>query len=211
VLAVVSISIAMNTGINSVNAQDYDSLYGTLKVLFEPVQVEGELKACTLVYAASQADHRDGKIIGVGGHIGLQVSGTNLGLKMKVGLKKVEKMSQMVPPHFAYLQTKFHSTAKVEQKAFNADGGRYYSCSLNDKSVMGLYREMMISKKITVGFNREKGGMDVLVPIDLNVIGVESVGDRQVRKRSKETTRNFTECNSKLMDELKHKLEAEKE
>ena len=117
----------------------------------------------------------------------------------------------LVPPYFAYLQTKSHSTAKVKQDAFNADEGRYYAYSLNDKSVMGIYREMMASKKITVGFNREKGGMDVLVPIDLNVIGVESVGDRLVRKRSKETMRNFTECNSKLMYELRHKLEAEKE
>jgi len=38
------------------NAQEDDSIVGTISVSFQPIQVSGELQGCTLVYNAVQND-----------------------------------------------------------------------------------------------------------------------------------------------------------
>ena len=109
----------------------------------------------------------------------------------------------IVRPNFAYLQTKSHSTAKAKQQTANGDEGfRLFAYSLYDTPIMSLFEEMMDSRKITIGFNRKKNGMDVAVPLDLDVIDVEDAGgDKVVRKRSKETVENFTNCFLTLLNQ----------
>ena len=69
--------------------------------------------------------------------------------------------------------------------------------------------EMIKSGKVTMAFNRVKGGMDVLVPVDLDVIDAEYKGDKVVRKRSKESLANFNDCFGKLLDQAVSSLNKE--
>ena len=198
---------------NIANALDDDSIIGTHSVKFQPIQVGGELQGCTLVYMAVQYDsaYLDGSPVVIVGNIGIGQFGANLILTLKVGVKNLVGNGPIVRPNFAYLQTKSYSTAKVKQKAMNGDEGfRLYAYSLFDPTVLNLYGEIMDSGKVTVGFNRKKGGMDVLVPIDLSVSDVEYLdGDKVVRKRSNEAVSNFVTCSTTLLNQAKESLLSE--
>ena len=198
---------------NIANALDDDSIIGTHSVKFQPIQVGGELQGCTLVYMAVQYDsaYLDGSPVVIVGNIGIGQFGANLILTLKVGVKNLVGNGPIVRPNFAYLQTKSYSTAKVKQKAMNGDEGfRLYAYSLFDPTVLNLYAEIMDSGKVTVGFNRKKDGMDVLVPIDLSVSDAESPdGDKVVRKRSNEAVSNFAICSTTLLNQAKESLLSE--
>ena len=195
------------------NALDDDSIIGTHSVSFQPIQVGGELQGCTLVYMAVQYDgaYPDGKPVVIVGNIGINQFGANVILTLKVGVKNLVGNGTIVRPNFAYLQTKSYSTAKVKQKAMNGDEGfRLYAYSLFDSTVINLYGEIIDSGKVTVAFNRKKGGMDVLVPIDLSVSDVEYLdGDKVVRKRSNEAVSNFAICSTTLQNQAKESLLSE--
>ena len=198
---------------NIANALDDDSIIGTHSVSFQPIQVGGELQGCTLVYMAVQYDdaYPDGKPVVIVGNIGTGQFGANVILTLKVGVKNLVGNGPIVRPNFAYLQTKSYSTAKVKQQAANGNEGfRLYTYSLFDPTVLNLYKEIMDSGKVTVGFNRKKGGMDVLVPIDLSVSDVEYLdGDKVVRKRSNEAVSNFVTCSATLTNQAEESLLSE--
>lgn len=197
--------------ISPVYAQDDDSIYGTHSVVFQPVQISGELQGCTLVYKAVQSDsaYLGGKPVVIVGNIGIRQYGAKLILTLKIGVKALVGNESFVRPNFAYLQTKSHSTAKANQQMRDGDKGfRLYVYSLYDTPVMDLYGEMMDSRKVTVAFNRKKGGMDVLVPVDLDVIDAEYLGgDKVVRKRSEETILSFAGCSSTLAKQAERRLD----
>lgn len=192
-------------------AQGDDSIFGTHSVVFQPLQVGGELQGCTLVYRAVQTDsaYLGGKSIVIVGNIGIIQFGANLRLKLKVGVKELVGNRPFVRPNFAYLQTKSHSTAKAKQKAIDGDEGfSLFVYSLYDPSVLALYVEMMDLGKVTVAFNREKNGIDVLVPVDLDVIDAKYPGgDSVVRQRSKKTLANFSDCSLTLMNQTLRSLD----
>jgi hypothetical protein len=190
---------------NLANAQEDDSIIGTHSVWFQPIQVGGELQGCTLVYRAVQNDsaYLDGSPVVIIGNIGIGQIGANVALTFKVGVKNLVENGTIVRPNFAYLQTKSYSTAKVKQQVMDGDEGfRLYAYSLFDSTVLNLYGEIMDSGTVTIAFNRKKGGMDVLVPIDLSVSDAAyPEGGKVVRKRSTEAVRNFASCSTTLMNQ----------
>jgi hypothetical protein len=153
----------------------------------------------------------DGKPVVIVGNIGINQFGANVILTLKVGVKNLVGNGTIIRPNFAYLQTKSYSTAKVKQSARNGNGGfRLYVYSLFDPTVINLYGEIIDSGKVTVAFNRKKGGMDVLVPIDLSVSDAESPdGDKVVRKRSNEAVSNFVTCSATLTNQAEESLLSE--
>ncbi len=203
---------ALNAAFSVAYAQDDNSIYGTHSVVFQPVQVGGELQGCTLVYRAVQADHAylDGKPVAIVGNIGVNRFGENVLLTLKIGVKELTGDHPIVRPNFAYLQTKTKSTAKAKQlvKAQDVDDRfRLFAYSLDDPSVLGMFDEIMSTGKVTVAFNRKKDGMDVLVPVDINVIDAEYPGgDRVVRKRSKSTAMDFSDCVLTLLTDAESSL-----
>jgi len=201
----------LNIGFNLAYAQDDDSIYGTHSVVFQPVQVGGEVQGCTLVYRAAQADsaYLGGKPVVIVGNIGIAQFGTGLWLTLKVGVKELVGDHPFVRPNFAYLQTKSHSTAKAKQQTRDgADGFSLFVYSLYDSSVMALYGEMMDLRKVTIAFNRKKNGMDVLVPVDFDVIDAKYPGgDKVVRKRSSDTMANFAGCSTTLAKQARSSLD----
>lgn len=192
------------------SGKEEESIYGTYGVTFQPVQAGGELIGCSLLYKAAHADHAylNGRAVVILGNISVHQFGGELLFGLKIGVQEALGNHSIVRPNFAYLQTKSKSTAKVKQKANDGDEGyRLFVYSLYDPTVLALFDEMKASGKVTVAFNRRKNGVDVMVPVDLEVIDVEYLSDaRVVRKRSRETASNFHNCFGKLIDQAKTSL-----
>jgi hypothetical protein len=66
---------------------------------------------------------------------------------------------------------------------------------------------MLDTGKVTIGFNRNKDGIDVLVPIDLKVYDAEPVTPQSFRrKRSDEAITQFLGCFQEILDQGISKL-----
>jgi hypothetical protein len=182
-------------------AQD-DSIYGTVKVTFQPVQSLGETWGCTFVYSAVYPDsvYLKGTPVAIDGNISILQFGAKLGLQLKIGVKKLAGVGSIKPPNFAYLKTDNYSTAKAQQVIGDGDAGhRLFDYSLYESSVVGVYNEMLESGKVTIAFNRKENGMDVLVPVDLRVADSKVLKDKKVnREISEKSLHDFAECAARL-------------
>lgn len=188
-------------GVVAALARDERSMYGTQRVEYQSVHLDG-LEGCTLVYQALQADSVDpeAKPVLVSGHIGaFRTRGGSL-LALKIGLKDVVPNAARVHPNFAYLQSRHWSTAKRLNVASELDEGfAAFGISLRDPVGVKLVHEMLDQAKVTIGFHRTEGGADVLVPLDLSVSSAEAVAGWTYRRtRSSDAVMQFRECFDKL-------------
>lgn len=191
----------------SAEASDDDSIFGTHSVVFEPGQSSGILHSCTLVYRAVHPDYayRNGNPAIIVGSIGVRYFGakSRMILTLKIGVKDISiPNAPFIRPYFAYLQTPNAATAKSTHKSMNGDEGfRLIAIELNETTT-NLVMEMLEANKVTIGFNRKKDGLDVLVPIDLTVFDAEvSDAGKVVRKRSNEATTQFLGCFKKILEQ----------
>ena len=210
--AAISLSLVITSpAYSQTAARGDDSIAGTHAVTFQPTQVGGTLVGCALVYRAVQFDHAylGGEPVVAFGNIGVNQTGGRIGLTLKVGIKALYEDAPFVSPNFAYIQTKNASTAKVKQSGQEVEKGfRYTVYSFFDPAVQSVFDDMVKSQKVTVAFNRQFNGLDVLIPIDLNVIDATYPGGNSVaRVRSKETMNDFLGCFTKLLDQAKSSLD----
>jgi len=182
-------------------AQD-DSIYGTVKVTFQPVLSLGNTLGCSFVYSAVFPDeaYLKGTPVAIDGSISLFQFGEKLGLQLKVGVKKLAGAGSVKPPNFAYLKTENYSTENVRRVIRDGDTGhRLFDYSLYEPQVVGVYNEMLESGKVTVAFNRKKDEKDVLVPVDLRVIDSKVLRKKKVnREISDKSLHAFVACAAKL-------------
>lgn len=183
-----------------------DSIVGTHWVKFQPIQVGGALQGCELVFLAVAADrvYLKGNHVAVNGSIVFGGTGKAPGLTLKIGLKDLTLGSPFERPAFAYLQTASVSTAKAKQQSFDGEEGyKVFVYSATDTAILGMLKEMMSTSKVTIGYNRKSGGMDVLVPLDLMVTDSEYTGTQKVlRKHSPDAALGFADCNVKVIDSI---------
>lgn len=185
-------------------AQDDASIYGTHSVVFQPVRSSGVLRSCTLVYRAVQADYayRDGSPIVIVGNIGVHQD-ANMILALKIGVKDLDvPNAPFTRPYFAYLQTANLTTARSRHEALDGDEGfRLIAVDLSEASTKLLF-EMLDTGKVTIGFNRNKNGIDVLVPIDLKVFDAEPLPPQSFRrKRSDDAITQFLGCFHEILEQ----------
>ena len=185
--------------------QDDESIYGTHSVVFQPGQSSGVLHSCTLVYRATQADYayRNGNPVMIVGNIGVRRFDTKMILTLKIGVMDIDvPNAPFTRPYFAYLQTPNATTANSHSETRDGDEGfRLIAIGLNDTTGKLLF-EMLESGKVTIGFNRKKDGLDVLVPIDLKVFDAEYPDSGNVvRKRSNDAITQFLECYRELLEQ----------
>lgn len=192
------------------HAQTDDSIAGAHAVTFQPTQVGGTLVGCALVYRAVQFDYAylGGKPVVAVGNISVNQTGGQMGLTLKVGVKALTGDTPFVSPTFAYIQTKNASTAKVKQSGQEVEKGfRYTVYSFFDPTVQAVFDDIVMSHKVTIAFNRKVNGLDVLIPIDLDVIDATYPGGNTVaRVRSKATMNDFMDCFLKLLDQADSSL-----
>lgn len=206
------VGMVLGCAVLSAKAAD-DSIAGAHSVTFQPVHAGGTLLGCSLVYRAVQFDHAylGGKPVVAVGNIGVYQTDGKMAFTLKVGVKPLTGNSPFVSPTFTYLQTKNASTAKVKQTGQEVEKGfRYVVYSFFDPTVQQIIDEIIESGKVTLAFNRKPNGMDVLVPIDLDVIDATYPGGNSVaRVRSKETMNDFLVCYKKLLNQAMTSLKKE--
>ncbi len=195
----------------SAAAEDH-SVFGTHWVKFEPVQIAGDLKGCSLVYLAVTADraYLNGDTVAVNGSVQIRDrDGTAGGLMMtlKVGLKELASDQQFQRPAFAYLQTGAGSTAKANQVPLDGDPGyKLFAYRALDPQVAETLKGVLTNNSIAIGYNRKADGIDVLVPLDLTVVDSEYTDDQTVhRKRSSDVLVNFSACTKKVLASVERK------
>ena len=191
-----------------------NSMVGTHGVEFEPMLAQGNLQGCSLVYRAVQLDraYLNGAPVMLTGNITIGLNGTNMGLAFKVGLTNLLTNEGVIRPNFAYLKSKKNSTAHISQKTSEGEGGHSFTVySYFDPEVQGILDDILKSKKVTVAFNRKDGGLDVLVPIELDVAdSTYPKGDTVLRVRSGETMKNFMGCHMALLDQAMKQIDKKK-
>lgn len=190
-------------------AEADNSAFGTYPIAFQSVQAGGTLKGCSLVYTALVADfaYLRGQPVMVNGNISTFHESGSVVLGFKVGVKEIGEGKQWTRPHFAYLQTASRSSAKERGVQKDADEGyRLFVYSLYEPKILELLGELVESRRVTLAFNRKEGGLDVLVPLELDVIEANSVGTKVTRKRSGERVSEFLACFQKLLSEAEASL-----
>jgi hypothetical protein len=113
------------------------------------------------------------------------------------------------PPFFAYLQTPHATTAgsKVIQYDSDMPGFRLFVYQL-DGEVLKVYEDILSGAPVTIGFNRKKGGLDVLVPLDLQVVEPTIAADGSIkRRRSGEMLEQFAVCNNEVTEQVQKQLD----
>lgn len=190
------------------NAANYDHILGTVSVSFQPIATEGVIEGCSLVYNAVALDHayrKGNPVLGVGN---FTVMGSNKqwGMTLKIGVADVLKQQPKAEaPNYAYIKTPNGSTAGVQYKAVDSDmaGFRMFVYEVNKKS-LGVVYDLIQGINPTIGFNRVKGGMDVMIPIDLTVADAKTGPDgSRIPIRSQEAVNGFGQCLIELAERLK--------
>ena len=75
---------------------------------------------------------------------------------------------------------------------------------------MKVYGDIINGTAITIGFDRSKGGLDVLVPLDLKVAESTIAADGSItRRRSDEGLLLFIDCVSEVTEEVQNHLKTQ--
>ena len=185
-----------------------DSVLGTHWVKFEPFQVAGQLKGCSLVYMAVVADrmYLKGDLVAANGAIRIEVTAENrLAMTFKIGLKNISKNTGFERPNFAYLQTSNGSTAAARQEAVDGDEGyKLFAYTATESKVQKVLTELLDSNRLLIGYNRNRGGGDVLLPLDLMIVDSEYTAEQKViRKSEPSTVIGFTDCLTTVLNTIK--------
>jgi len=185
--------------------EDRFALAGTAQVIFSPVQHEGTLSGCTLVFKAIAPDsvYRNGKLVFLNGNItiysGPKRDKWTFLLKLATADLPLEPL-KLEPPYFAYLQSAHGTTSRSVIRSADGDSGsgsRLFSFQINEDTLPILF-DIMDGHEIKIGFNREKDGMDVIVPLDLSISDTDVTAKGVVRKHSKNAVVSFRSCFSTI-------------
>lgn len=194
-------------------AADMSSLEGTFEVQFRPMQTEGIREGCSLTFNTVGRDYatRQGSLVSLIGNITFSrnKARTAIILSLKLGVVSIlDEHPKPEAPYFAYIQTPMATTATHTYAQFDSpdtDGAKMFVYQLDDE-VMKVMEDMANQQPLIIGFNRRKGGMDILVPLDLMVF--ESVATPQgiQRRRSPAMLHNYLSCTSEVTAQVQKQL-----
>ena len=180
---------------------------GTIEVAFSPEQSGGIIDACTLGYRAIGQDsvYQIDALFAIAGNFsyGNNTDRTGSYLKIKIGVfntltDSIDYSVKPEPPFFAYIQTAHGTTARSRFIQFdspdpNMSGFRHFTFALDENSVK-VVSDLIFGAPVTIGFNRMKGGPDLLVPLDLSVVNTTISKAGLIQHRSDKMLREFSAC-----------------
>lgn len=183
---------------------------GTFRVEAVTESADGVLDFCGLVFSAMQRDRT------TNGESYVMVSGSfNVDFSPKVGPTYLLKLGAVnipddakqppIRPANAFVRA---PNGKVPKNAFREDAERGYAMfggSLSDAAI-DVYRGIIDSGILEVGFNREAGGRDVTVVLDLTVAETKFVGDGVRRQHSNAAVTEFARCSARLFEDAEANL-----
>lgn len=195
--------------------QALTSLYGTISTKAVKLTSEGTLQGCSVNFQLIFRDwtYSHGRPFLASGSF---LYHTNKAMGMVFGLKVVLAeidrkaiFSQPVfaPTHFAYLEAKKANNAKAHTETAPSDTaneGRLYVFNAYLPESLEKMQAIMDGGPVTLVFNREKGGSDIRVPIDLTVL---DTNDRGERRTGFETVTEFSSCLGEFFALVEKRLE----
>lgn len=170
------------------------------------MSASGKRFGCSLVYAASFADHayRAGAISILFGSINIQKNSQGLAvLGLKVGISDVMIQSgraKNVPwqPAFAYLRSVsgIDNAKSLLGKQPGDTPGTLISVFDFDDTFLKIYAEMLMNSQVRIVFNRRDGGIDTSVPLDLTV---SDTSGSQTKIRSTRIVSDWGDCITSIL------------
>ncbi|UVT15094.1 MAG: hypothetical protein H8K04_14885 [Nitrospira sp.] len=194
---------------SAVHGADLSTLVGTIGVQFQSVQAGGKRQGCSLVFSVVGQDqaYRRGAFVALVGNITFWANQdqTAAVVSFKLGTSMAPHAdAEAEAPYFAYLQTPHGTTATskfLQYEAPDTPGTRIFAYALDDK-VLSVLKDIVDGAQVTIGFNRTKDGLDVLVPLDLSVAETTPSGTGFSRRHSKEMVSQFASCNAEVAKQI---------
>lgn len=152
---------------------------GTQFLQFVPMQVGGVTEGCTMSFKNVTLDkaYMNGQQILIDGNIFLKFvkEKNRMILGLKIGLHDLSKLKVEKAPYFAYLSSSRGSTSKSMIGEYDGDeaGYKFFVFGIDDNSTKVVV-DFIHDQGVTVGFNRRKGGLDVLSKVDFSSFDKES-------------------------------------
>ena len=167
------------------------------------------------MYRAVYKDYatRKGNLVTIVGNIAYvrNKQRSNITLSLKIGMvDSLDPKGKPEPPFFAYLQTPHGTTAGSKAIQFDSDtpGFRNFVYQF-DGDTLKVYEDILSGAPVTIGFNRRKGGLDVLVPLDLKVADSTIAADSSFkRRRSDDMLDQFSVCGLEVTNQVQKQLES---
>lgn len=209
------VSVLLLLVASPLQAFDASSLTGTMDVGFQPMQSAGIRIGCALHYRVFGQDYayRKGELVSLAGSISYYANEerTNAVLGLKVGvIDSLDQKWNAEPPYFSYLQSAHGTTASNRFAQFDSPdhpGFRIFVFQLNE-NVARVLEDIANGHPVTIGFNREKGGLDVLVPLELDVAESTVAADDTIsRRRSDTMLLQFFSCVEDVTKQVQNQLE----
>ncbi|SFI37272.1 hypothetical protein SAMN05428978_100778 [Nitrosomonas sp. Nm34] len=179
-----------------VHAQNYEQFVGTLRAGFRQISYSGKLQGCEINFETSTQDfaYRAGKPIIAVGSIALYIE--PFGMMLKLGVADVLNSNIVEAPYYAFIKTSNGTTAGSIYESHEADnkGYRLFVPQINN-TTLAVIIDIVSGENPTIGFNRSKNGMDVLLPIDLAVKDTSIGGNGSLKHTySQDTINEFRKC-----------------
>ena len=169
---------------------------GTINVLTTPAYADGQLIGCLFEFNSLSRDwtYKQGAFLQVNGSFGFYRTNNDLGVTLKVVVNEFDTVAgKFIPtsPSSAYF-IDGHNTTKsslLMKAASDTPGGLFSVFALNPSSA--IVTDGMLAGKVTIGFARKDGGVDIVLPIDVLVKDTTSSGERI---RSHQMVDEFFQC-----------------
>lgn len=196
------------------DATELSEFSGTIDVKFMPLQSGGIKQGCSLVFNVVGQDHiyRQGQLVSLIGNITFSSDKLrkNAGLSLKLRtIMSLQREAKTEEPFVAYIQTPNGSTANDKpMRVVSPDtpGAVIFVYGLGD-GVMTVLKDILDGQPVTIGFNRNKDGLDVLVPLDLTVAETTASNNGLKRRHSEEMLLQFATCNLDVANQVQKQLE----
>ena len=162
------------------------SYVGTLYIQPNTFLTEGKPNSCGLEFGAYVKDfpYNQGKRYYITGSFGFnKIGNKKVTPYLKVITNKVTPFGKFVvkpeKPFFAYLKLNAKNNSKSVFKNFDSDApGGLFTVFNTDITTVEIIKSALENKTISIMFNRNQGGYDLEVPIDLTVDSLKENGEK---------------------------------
>lgn len=184
-------------------------LEGTFSVNVMNQSSEGVVEACGFEFKALGFDrvYKDGDPFVLSGSFAIRsLKGRGLYITYKVGTlsfgQQGDIQEKAEAPNYAWMKFDKVLVKPEHKKESDTDGYNLYITAVT-KANTSVIETIMKQGKVSIGFNRRDGGLDVVVPIDLDVRSIDVQNEKITRKRDKKVGQEFSECLSILISSSK--------
>jgi hypothetical protein len=186
----------------------YQRLLGTVSVEANPIMADGRLNGCSMVFVLLARDfvYRRGEFIKIDGSFGAMRGGNRIAASLKVVLHDIDIRTNRLAPS-APASAYFTSGTRTSRDAFVANSPSDTPGAIFvvfDLPALEMIMDSVLAGRVGLAFARKKGGMDVQVTIETNVVDMNSNG---MRTRSQKPSADFLECVQELISHVQSDLQ----